>query len=80
VSLPDKVNLVSMVKTGSSYCSQSEMPLTFGLGKVDKALSVEVVWPKGTKQTLTDVGVNQEIIIEEGKGITSANPIVFARP
>jgi len=80
VSLPDKVNLSNVVRTGSSYCSQSELPLTFGLGKVDKAVTVEVVWPNGTKQTLTDVGANHEITVEEGKGITSASPIVFARP
>jgi hypothetical protein len=80
VSLPDRVNMSNVVRTGSSYCSQSELPLTFGLGKVEKAPTVEVVWPNGTKQSLTDVGANQEITIEEGKGITSASPIVFARP
>ncbi|HWP44199.1 MAG TPA: CRTAC1 family protein [Blastocatellia bacterium] len=80
VSLPDNGKLLSMVKTGSSYCSQNEMPLTFGFGKAEKALAVEIVWPNGTKQTLSDIAANQEITIEEGKGITSANPIVFTRP
>ena len=32
-----------MVKTGSSYCSQSELPLTFGLGAATKVKDVEVV-------------------------------------
>src|SRR5262249_4776164 len=36
-----------MVKTGSSYLSQSELPLTFGLGKRDKADRVVVEWPSG---------------------------------
>src|ERR1700692_2333287 len=35
-----------MVKTGSSYLSQSELPFTFGLGKPEtgKAVSLEIVW------------------------------------
>jgi enediyne biosynthesis protein E4 len=38
-----------MVKSGSSYLSQSELPLTFGLGKPapGKNINVEVTWPSG---------------------------------
>jgi hypothetical protein len=36
-----------MVKTGSSYLSQSELALTFGLGKRDKADRVVIEWPSG---------------------------------
>ena len=39
-----------MVKTGSSYLSQSELTLTFGLGKRDSAQRVEIEWPSGAKQ------------------------------
>jgi hypothetical protein len=70
----------NLVKTGSSYCSQSEMPLTFGLGKADKVTTLEIVWPSGKKETLSDVAANQSITIQEGKGITSAQPIVFSAP
>lgn len=80
VILPDQVKLWNLVKTGSSYCSQSELPLTFGLGKADKVQTVEITWPNGNKQTLNDVAANQEIVVEEGKGIISNNPIVFSRP
>jgi hypothetical protein len=80
VTLSDKGRLLNMVRTGSSYCSQSELPLTFGLGKAEKAQTIEITWPNGVKQTLSDVAANQELTIEEGKGITSASPIVFARP
>lgn len=43
--------LFSMVKTGSSYCSQSELPLVFGLGAPEegKTLSLEIVWPSGQR-------------------------------
>ena len=36
-----------MVKTGSSYLSQSELPLTFGLAKHDKADRLVIEWPSG---------------------------------
>jgi enediyne biosynthesis protein E4 len=69
-----------MVRTGSSYVSQSELPLVFGLGKPDEqlSLSIDLVWPGGQKETLVNIKPNQSIIIQEGKGITVAAPIVFA--
>ena len=72
----------NMVKTGSSYCSQSELPLTFGLGAPEegRTLSLEIVWPSGQKETISDVKPNQSITVEESKGITKATPIVFSRP
>ena len=59
-----------MVKTGSSYCSQSEMPLTFGLGAVTAVTKIEVKWPDGRLETLPGAGANHALTIEEGKGIT----------
>jgi hypothetical protein len=69
----------SMVKTGSSYCSQSELPLTFGLGKPEDGLTVtlEVVWPSGQRDTIPDLKPNQSITIQEGKGLLSSAPITF---
>jgi hypothetical protein len=68
-----------MVKTGSSYLSQSEMVLTFGLGKPedDKILSLEINWPSGQRQSIGDIKPNQFLTIQEDKGIVSAQPIVF---
>ena len=73
--------LMSVVKTGSSYCSQSELPLTFGLGKSDpaKGLTLEIVWPSGQTDIIPDVKPNQSIAVQEGKGIINATPIVFAK-
>jgi enediyne biosynthesis protein E4 len=70
----------SIVKTGSSYCSQNEMPLTFGLGKADKVAAIEVVWPSGRKDSVGEVLANQAITIQEGKGIVTTQPILFATP
>jgi len=68
-----------MVRTGSSYASQSELPLVFGLGKPEEGLSltVEVAWPNGQRESIPNVKPNQSIVIQEGKGVTATNPIVF---
>jgi enediyne biosynthesis protein E4 len=72
--------LSQMVKTGSSYCSQSELPLTFGLGRAeDKPYTIEISWPSGQVDKIPDVKANQALTIQEGKGITSAASIVFAK-
>jgi len=72
--------MFSMVKTGSSYCSQSELPLTFGLGKPEEGLTVtlEIVWPSGQRDTIPNIKPNQSITIQEGKGQISAAPIAFS--
>ena len=74
-------HLFAMVKTGSSYLSQSELPLTFGLGKPGsvKNISIEVSWPSGHKDSVADIKPNQMITIQEGKGIIASRPIVFTR-
>jgi len=59
----------SCVRSGSSYCSSSDLALTFGLGKDPKITSIEIEWPSGTKQKLTNVAINQFIKIDESKGI-----------
>jgi enediyne biosynthesis protein E4 len=77
-----KGKLFSLVKTGSSYCSQSELPLVFGLGAPEegRTLSLEIAWPGGAKDTITDLKPNQSLTVQEGKGIIATTPIVFARP
>jgi hypothetical protein len=54
-----------MVHSGSSYCSASDLALTFGLGNDTTANSVEVDWPSGKKQKLTNVKSNQRLLIRE---------------
>jgi hypothetical protein len=73
--------LYAMVRTGSSYVSQSEFPLTFGLGKPEEGitLTLEITWPGNQKETVANIKVNQLVIVQEGKGATTQEPIVFAR-
>ena len=58
-----------MLRSGSSYLSQSELVLTFGLGDATKADTVEVQWPSGQMEKLSGVAGDQTVTIEEGKGV-----------
>jgi enediyne biosynthesis protein E4 len=81
VRMPNGTRLFQMVKSGSSYLSQSELPLTFGLGKPSdgKMVSVEIVWPSGKRESFTGVKPNQTITLQEGKGIVAQEPVLFSR-
>jgi enediyne biosynthesis protein E4 len=76
------LRLFEMVKTGSSYLSQSEMPLTFGLGRPEegKLVSLEIVWPSGKKESISDIKPNQVVTLKEGSGIVATETVIFARP
>jgi enediyne biosynthesis protein E4 len=67
-----QVNQSKMVRSGSSYLSQSELVATFGLGQKEKADAIEIQWPSGQTDKLTNVNAGQTITVEEGKGITAA--------
>lgn len=54
------------------YLSQSELVLTFGLAGAQRADSVEITWPSGQVDRLSNVEANQTITVEEGKGIASS--------
>ncbi|MBS1831281.1 MAG: CRTAC1 family protein, partial [Acidobacteria bacterium] len=56
-----------MVHSGSSYCSQSDLALTFGIGKDASIAAIEVEWPSGAKQRLANVKPDQTLNITEGK-------------
>ncbi len=58
------------VKTGSSYLSQSELPLTFGLGVAAKADRIVVEWPSGTTDEIKGLASGRAYTITEGKGVT----------
>jgi enediyne biosynthesis protein E4 len=62
------------VHSGSSYCSQSELPLTFGLQKAASAQEVEITWPSGHQDTLKNLSANATYIVQEGGKILSRKP------
>ena len=61
-----------MMKSGGAYLSSNELVLTFGLGGNTKADAVEIAWPSGQVDKLSNVDAGQTITVEEGKGIVSA--------
>jgi len=60
-----------MVRSGSSYLSQSELPLTFGLGKSDRVDRLVIDWPSGTTEEYKDLTAGRTYGCVEGKGITA---------
>ena len=61
----------NMVRSGSSYCSQSDLALTFGLGGDTEVQAIEIEWPSGEKQKLGGVAANQFLTIDEAAGIVA---------
>jgi hypothetical protein len=58
-----------MVRSGSSYLSQSELPVTFGVGKRDRVERVVIAWPNGRTDEFKDVVTAKAYDCIEGKGI-----------
>ena len=58
--------LRQMVRTGRSYYSQNELPLTFGLEKTTHVARVEIVWPSGTVDVYQDVPGDTTLHAVEG--------------
>ena len=55
------------VIAGSGFLSSSSRVLHFGLGEATRVEKLEIRWPSGARQTLTDVAANQRIAVREGE-------------
>ena len=67
------------VRSGSSYCSQSELPITVGLGSALKADSATILWPSGIVQQISPLEAGQIYHIKESaKGPFHQRP--FGQP
>ena len=53
------------MRTGSSFMSQLEKTVTFGLGEADRVDSLIVYWPSGQLERLGPLTANQEITLTE---------------
>jgi enediyne biosynthesis protein E4 len=69
-------NLVqtSEVLSGGSYLSQNDLRLHFGLGERERVDKVEIIWPTGKVETLTDLAADHFYKVKEGEGIVSTEP------
>jgi enediyne biosynthesis protein E4 len=65
------------VRSGGSYLSQNDLRLHFGLGPKTHADKVEVFWPSGKVETITDLAADHSYEIQEGLGIV---PFEKSRP
>jgi hypothetical protein len=59
-----------LVRSGSSYLSQSELPLTFGIGKQDEIEKIIVDWPSGKTEEYPKLKSYKSYQLTESKGIT----------
>jgi hypothetical protein len=62
---------IAEVTSGSSYYSQSDFRLHFGLGRATKVETIELSWPSGLRQELRDLPVDQAFVIREGEAVVS---------
>jgi hypothetical protein len=60
--------LVDEVRSGSSYISNSDRRVHFGLGNVGKIDWIEIRWPSGLTETFENPGINQILKLTEGRG------------
>ena len=56
-----------------SYMSASDPRIHFGLGKRSKIDSLEITWPSGLVEKLTNVPIDKIIAVKEGAGIVARN-------
>ena len=57
------------VLSGSSYLSQNDFRLHFGLAQAKQVDLVEVRWPLGLVESFKNIGANQLLVLQEGHGI-----------
>jgi len=60
-------------RAASSYCSQGEKAITFGLGEARQADSIEVVWPSGKVSRVDDVAAGSQLVVREAEAASSRN-------
>ena len=60
---------VDQSKGGTSYMSASDPRIHFGLGKRNKIDSLQITWPSGQVDKLTNVPIDAVIAVKEGVGI-----------
>jgi hypothetical protein len=68
----DGVTQTDEIHSGGSYLSQSDLRLHFGLGKSTKVEKLEIHWPSGKVDNLSNMAADHAYSIVEGQGIVSA--------
>jgi hypothetical protein len=56
------------VMPSRGYLSQIELPVTFGLGPLDRVESLHIIWPDGSTNILAPKAVDTSLVIEQAPG------------
>jgi enediyne biosynthesis protein E4 len=57
------------IRSGSSYCSASDLVAWFGMGSASSVERLTLRWPSGDVQTLTNLTADREVVVQQGRGI-----------
>jgi hypothetical protein len=71
------------VHSGGSYLSQNDLRIHFGLSYATKIDKVEIYWPSGRSDTLTNLAADQHYTVLEGQGVVTpdrARPALVKQP
>jgi hypothetical protein len=63
------------IHSGGSYLSQNDTRIHFGVGSAAKIDSVEILWPSGKTDRMTNLAADKFYSVMEGKGIVPAEQI-----
>jgi hypothetical protein len=69
----DGITQSRMVRSGSSYLSQSELPVTFGVGRRDRIERAVVTWPHGRTEEVKGLAAGRHYDWIEGKGLVQTS-------
>jgi hypothetical protein len=65
---------IGEVMSGSSYYSQNDLRLHFGLGTAAAADTVRIAWPSGLEETFRDLPAGHLFVVREAEGIVERRP------
>jgi len=69
------LTLIDEVRSGASYISQSDLRLNFGLEKRAKIDLIEIRWPSGVVDKITNVNANKLLTVKEGQGVVEQKDV-----
>jgi len=69
------LTMIDEVRSGASYISQSDLRLNFGLEKRAKIDLIEIRWPSGVVDKITNVNANKLLTVKEGQGVVEQKDV-----
>src|SRR5207248_10363904 len=62
---------VQEVRANSSFLSASDPRAHFGLGAAERIETITIRWPSGIQDTIHNQAADQELVVEEGNGVSN---------